>query len=291
MASTQEQKKSSPKKRSKSRSRSKKNRFLVPGLILGAAVCLALGMMLGMGVAFRIDDPLVITQPPETQQTLPPNPYSPSDFSYNELGLLTCSDPDVRMGIDVSDHQGWIDWQQVAQAGVEFAFIRIGYRGYSEGGIFQDEYAHYNLTAARDAGIEIGVYFYSQAVNEEEAAEEAAWCLELLEDYEIDLPVVFDWEYVSAEARTGSMDPETLTRCAQIFCNTVISRGYQAMVYFNPHLAQDYYHLLHLQHYPFWLAMYTSEMDYPHRVDYWQYTDQGTLPGIDTPVDINLKLS
>ena len=136
----------------------------------------------------------------------------------------------------------------------------------------------------------MGAYFYSQAVSEEEAAEEAAWCIDFLKEYEINLPVVFDWEYVSQEARTGSMDRELLTRCAQVFCEKIEQAGYDAMVYFNPHLATDYYDLLQLQNYPFWLAMYTSVMDYPHRVDYWQYTDQGSLPGIDTTVDINLKL-
>ena len=103
--------------------------------------------------------------------------------------------------------------------------------------------------------------------------------------------MVFDWEYVSEEARTGAMDGQTLTRCAQVFCQTIEAAGYDAMVYFNPHLATDYYDLLQLQQYPFWLAMYTAVMDYPHKVDYWQYTDQGNLPGIDTTVDINLKLS
>ena len=102
--------------------------------------------------------------------------------------------------------------------------------------------------------------------------------------------MVYDWEYVSAEARTGNMDGQTLTRCATVFCQKVEQAGYEPMVYFIPHLAGDYYDLLQLRQYPFWLAMYTAVMDYPHRVEYWQYTDQGSVPGIDTTVDINLKL-
>jgi len=299
MSSTPEKKKTSTKKKTSSSSGKKrgkyakkkqKTNYLLPALSGLAVVCLLIGMLAWLGGAFSRPEPAVITEPAVTEETLPPNPFSAADFSYNDQGFLTCAAPGVQMGIDVSDHQGWIDWDRVAQSGVSFVFVRIGYRGYSEGGLFQDEYAHYNLTAARAAGLQVGAYFYSQAVNEEEAAQEADWCVELLKDYEIDLPVVFDWEYVSQEARTGAMDGQTLTRCARTFCSAVENAGYEAMVYFNPHLATDYYDLLQLQSYPFWLAMYTAVMDYPHRVDYWQYTDQGAVPGIDTTVDINLKL-
>ena len=280
---------SKKKKTGKYAKKNQKPNYLLPALSGLAVVCLLVGL-LWFGGAFSQPEPTQITEPPVTLETLPPNPFSAGDFTYNDSGYLTCSNPEVQMGIDVSDHQGWIDWYQVKDSGVSFAFIRIGYRGYSQGGLFADEYAHYNLTTAREAGLQVGAYFYSQAVSEEEAAEEAAWCIDFLKEYEIDLPVVFDWEYVSQEARTGSMDGALLTRCAQVFCGEIEKAGYDAMVYFNPHLATDYYDLLQLQNYPFWLAMYTSVMDYPHRVDYWQYTDQGSLPGIDTTVDINLKL-
>ena len=280
---------SKKKKTGKYAKKNQKPNYLLPALSGLAVVCLLVGL-LWFGGAFSQPEPTQITEPPVTLETLPPNPFSAGDFTYNDSGYLTCSTPEVQMGIDVSDHQGWIDWYQVKDSGVSFAFVRIGYRGYSQGGLFADEYAHYNLTTAREAGLQVGAYFYSQAVSEEEAAEEAAWCIDFLKEYEIDLPVVFDWEYVSQEARTGSMDGELLTRCAQVFCGEIEKAGYDAMVYFNPHLATDYYDLLQLQNYPFWLAMYTSVMDYPHRVDYWQYTDQGSLPGIDTTVDINLKL-
>lgn len=300
MRNTPEKKKIPKMKKTSSSARKKKGRFekknpkknyILPVLSGLALVCLLVAFFSRAGDAPVQTEPEVTTAPPVTQETLPPNLYSPEDFTYNENGFLSCSSADVQMGVDVSDHQGWIDWYQVADSGVSYAFIRIGYRGYSEGGLFADEYAHYNLTTARDAGLRVGAYFYSQAVSAEEAAEEAAWCIEFLKNYEIDLPVAFDWEYVSEKARTGAVDGATLTRCAEIFCQTIENGGYEAMVYFNPHLATDYYDLLQLQEYPFWLAMYTSVMDYPHRVDYWQYTDQGILPGIDTTVDINLKLS
>lgn len=299
MANNPENKKTSAKKKSSSSTRKKKGKYtkkmrqpnyLLPALSGLALVCLLVALISWMGGTFS-PEPTEVTQPTQPRETLPPNPFTASDFGYNAQGYLTGTSTPLEMGIDVSDHQGWIDWQQVAGSGVSFAFIRIGYRGYSEGGLFTDEYAHYNLTAAKDAGLQVGAYFYSQALDEEEAAQEAAFCIDFLKKYEIDLPVVFDWEYVSQEARTGAMDGQTLTRCAQTFCQAIGDAGYEAMVYFNSHLANDYYDLLQLRQYPFWLAMYTAVMDYPHRVDYWQYTDQGTLPGIDTTVDINLKLS
>ena len=296
MATTPEKKKtptkgktasSSRKRRGKYSKSRKKTSLLMPAILGIGVVCVLLVILGWLGGSFA-PAPVQETEPPFTGETLPPNPYSAADFSYNDRSWLTAEGTET--GIDVSDHQGWIDWQQVADSGVTFAFIRIGYRGYSEGGMFTDEYAHYNLTAAREAGLRTGVYFYSQALNEEEAAEEAAFCVKFLKEYEIDLPVVYDWEYVSAEARTGNMDGQTLTRCAAVFCQKVEQAGYEPMVYFNPHLAGDYYDLLQLRQYPFWLAMYTAVMDYPHRVEYWQYTDQGSVPGIDTTVDINLKL-
>ena len=296
MATTPEKKKTPTKRKTSSSSRKrrgkysksrKKTNLLMPAILGIGVVCVLLVILGWLGGAFA-PAPVQETEPPFTVETLPPNPYSAADFSYNDRSWLTAEGTET--GIDVSDHQGWIDWQQVADSGVTFAFIRIGYRGYSEGGMFTDEYAHYNLTAAREAGLRTGVYFYSQALNEEEAAEEAAFCVKFLKEYEIDLPVVYDWEYVSAEARTGNMDGQTLTRCATVFCQKVEQAGYEPMVYFNPHLAGDYYDLLQLRQYPFWLAMYTAVMDYPHRVEYWQYTDQGSVPGIDTTVDINLKL-
>ena len=224
-----------------------------------------------------------------TVQTLPTNPYSPGDFTYDENGFLTCTAADTRLGIDVSDHQREIDWQQVAQAGIEFAFVRIGYRGYSEGGIYADEYAPRNIENAQANGLDVGVYFYSQALTPGEAVEEAEFCLEFLESYDIQLPVVFDWEYVSTEARTGMMDMQTLTACAIAFCETVRTAGYEAMLYANPDIARNFLDLRQLQDYPFWLALYSDTMDYPHRMDYWQYTAGGTVPGITGNVDINLQ--
>ena len=142
--------------------------------------------------------------------TLEKNPYGPSDFVTVD-GWLTCTAGPTRRGIDVSEYQGDIDWEQVRSAGFDFAFIRIGYRGYSVGDIFPDDRARENLAGAKAAGFDVGVYFYAQAITAEEAKQEAQWCLDFLAGEQLDLPVVYDWEYVSPSARTGGMDRDTLT--------------------------------------------------------------------------------
>ena len=194
----------------------------------------------------------------------------------------------TRLGLDVSEYQEDIDWETVHAAGFDFAFVRIGYRGYSVGEIFADDWARENLEGARAAGLDVGVYFYSQAISPEEAAEEARWCLNFLAGESLDLPVVYDWEWVGPEARTGGMDKASLTECAQIFCTAIEAAGYQPMIYFNSHVGRDLLDLEALSQYPFWLAQYKEQMNYPHQVDFWQYTETGTVPGIEGDVDIDL---
>ena len=215
------------------------------------------------------------------------NPYGPEDF-VTVGGFVTCTAGPTRLGLDVSEYQEDIDWETVHAAGFDFAFVRIGYRGYSVGEIFADDWARENLEGARAAGLDVGVYFYSQAISPEEAAEEARWCLNFLSGESLDLPVVYDWEWVGPEARTGGMDKASLTECAQIFCTTIEAAGYQPMIYFNSHVGRDLLDLEALSQYPFWLAQYKEQMNYPHQVDFWQYTETGTVPGIEGDVDIDL---
>ena len=218
------------------------------------------------------------------------NPYGPGDCS-SLGGYVTCTAGPTRRGIDVSEYQEKIDWAAVKAGGFDFAFIRIGYRGYTNGEIFPDDLARENLAGARAAGIDVGVYFYSQAVSPEEAAAEARWCLEFLGSEMLDLPLVYDWEWVSAEARTGGMDKATLTECAKTFPQTIENGGYQPMLYFNSHISRDLLDLQELAQYPFWLAQYKEKMDYPYQVDFWQYTEEGTVPGIKGDVDIDLMFT
>ena len=227
------------------------------------------------------------TEPPETQ---PVSYYNPDDFQLDENGFMTCLTADYATGIDVSFYQGEIDWQQVRNAGVEFVFIRVGGRGTTKGNIYEDEKAQDYYQGAKAAGLKVGAYFFSQALTPKEAEEEAWYVLQAVASWEMDLPVVYDWEWGGEGSRTDNMDPRMLTMCCQSFCNTVKNAGLSPMIYFNAYQGLKQMELETLQQYPFWLAMYDSPMEFPYRVDYWQYSASGTVPGIDTIVDLNIFL-
>lgn len=235
-------------------------------------------------------EPAPVTVPIEPPYTLPVSPYVPEDFIYAG-DYLSCAAGETVMGIDVSSHQGEIDWQEVAASGVKFAFIRLGYRGYNSGTLHVDEFAQRNLNAARAAGIQIGAYFFSQAVTVEEAEEEARQAVEILDHLALDLPLVYDWEYVSETARTANVDRRLLTDCTLAFCTGVEKAGYAPMVYFNSSQITDLLYGEELEQYPWWLAKYDPAMAFPCRVDMWQYTNQGAVPGINGDVDINLMFT
>lgn len=206
---------------------------------------------------------------------------------------MTCAAPEARpaLGVDVSSHQGEIDWRAAAGDGVEFAMIRAGGRYYGSGLLFEDKFFRQNLEGAAAAGLETGVYFFSQAVTAEEAREEARFLLELLDGRTLDGPVVFDWENISgAAARTDGVDPATVTAMADAFCREVEAAGYSPMIYFNQHIAYLLYDLEGVAHYPFWIAQYGTEPGFYYDFQMWQYTDAGTVAGIDGPVDLNLRL-
>lgn len=268
---------------------SKHNRTSSPGrvLLLPMLGTIVLILVIMVGLLNRNDSSWQSGTEVSTVATLPVNPYSPEDFEYRG-NYLTCTTGKTRLGVDVSEHQQNINWAQVADAGMEFAFVRIGYRGYTEGKLYQDESAEQNLTGAKNAGLKIGAYFYSQAISTEEAAQEAAFCISFLQKFDLDLPVVFDWEYVNSDARTANVDMQTITDCAKAFCKAIEDAGYEAMVYFNPSITTSHLDLLQLQDYSFWLSLYSDTMDYPHKVDFWQYTQDAKVPGIPGDTDVNL---
>lgn len=219
--------------------------------------------------------------------SLAPNPLTPENFAY-EGDYLTCLSAEAVLGIDVSVWQGQIDWEQVKAAGVRFAMIRLGYRSMNEGTIHEDSMARANYTGARAAGITVGAYFFSQAVSPEEAEQEAEFVLELVEEWELEMPIVYDWEHTGQDTRTADVDARTLTDCVNTFCRTVEAQGHKAMVYFNAHQAEHSMYLEELAGYPFWFAQYDQMLECPYRVDMWQYTNKGRVPGISTDVDMNL---
>ena len=224
--------------------------------------------------------------------TIPPeeNPYNRWDFQYSSQNFLLCERQASYPGVDVSAHQGEIDWQQVKDAGIRFAIIRLGYRGYGSGKLVEDEYAKDNLKNAKEAGLPVGAYFFSQALNIKEVDEEIEFLLEVLGDQELDMPIILDWEIPTEDSRTAGMDGRTLTDMQLHFCETMKEKGFVPMVYFNWHMSRNLLRLNELEEYPFWLALYQDRMTYPYRVEMWQYTDQGRVPGIGTNVDINVYI-
>ena len=248
--------------------------------VLAVLVLLALILTLGRFTAAVPEE----TEPPSA---LAENPYSVSDFEYKD-GYLTCTAADTRLGIDVSEHQQAVDWSQVKAAGIDFVMIRMGYRGYTEGKLFLDSSFASHYLGARAAGLDVGFYFFSQATSPAEAREEAEYLLSRTGWLNPQMGIVYDWEYISADARTGTTDGATVTECAIAFCETIAAAGHRPMVYFNPHQVDTGLDLEKLTPYGFWLAMYSDEMTFPWQVDMWQYTAEGAVPGIDGPVDINL---
>lgn len=196
-----------------------------------------------------------------------------------------------RFGIDVSDSQGYIDWQQVANDGVEFAIVRVGYRGTSTGEVHVDEYFDYNIDSAKSNGIDVGVYFYSQAISEDEAREEAQLCLTEINNRKLQYPVVYDYEETEAhDGRADGISAEQAAANARAFCEAIEDAGYSAMIYGNPNDLSDYEQSV-LDEYPIWYAEYGSLPTASHAFTMWQYTNQGSIAGIDTDVDLDIDLT
>ena len=213
---------------------------------------------------------------------------TPEDFSYDGA-YLACNAKPFERGVDVSHYQGEIDWQKVRDAGFTFAIIRIGGRGYGEEGrLYEDESAQRNYEGAKAAGLKVGAYFFSQAITEIEAREEAHYALSLIEDWEMDLPLVFDWEYMGEDARTAEMEEADKIRFTKAFCKVVEYAGVEPMVYVAPWASVDY--MLAVEQYPIWLVLYSDQMTFKYHFDYWQYSCTGKVPGIEGDVDINLYI-
>ena len=193
-------------------------------------------------------------------------------------------------GIDVSEYQGFIDWKQVKDSGIDFAFIRIGCRTYADGGIIYDNRFKENLYSADRAGIHTGVYFFSQALTVEEAIEEADAVIEAIKPFNITYPVVFDWEIIYEDyARTDEISIDSLADCCVAFCERVKQAGYTPMIYQNTSTLLSKVDLPRVKEYDIWLAEYNDEPTYYYDFKIWQYASDGRVPGIATDVDMNVS--
>ena len=269
------------------------------------ALALLAGIIVGVVLLLQNQQPQAPQPPQETKTSVQVNPLpepepappeettlSPQDFQY-EGEYLTCLSAPTQLGIDISQLQGEIDWQAVKEAGITFVIIRVGGRGYGmKGVLYTDDLAQINYEGAKAAGIQVGVYFFSQATSIREAQEEASLVLKQIKGWELDFPVVYDWERMEYnDSRTLYTNARTVTDCMKAFCKEITRAGYEPMVYFNPDHASDTFYIEEVTAYDFWLAYYTDWMDYPYKVDMWQYTNKGRVPGIEGDVDINLYFS
>lgn len=225
---------------------------------------------------------------------LPKNTYNADGFSSDDTFKYYKENGKVKSycGVDVSRYQGDIDWGALKSQGVDFAMLRVGGRGYSEdGSLYEDEMFEKNAEAAKKAGINVGVYFFSQAVNEQEGIEEADFVLNKISKFKISYPVVFDWEVIGTEsARSDAATVDGLTSAAKAFCDKVSSKGYTPMIYSNENCFYFKYDLSKLKGIDLWLVDYDSDIpDFYYNYTMWQYSYTGTLDGIDGDVDLNIS--
>lgn len=221
------------------------------------------------------------------------HPYDWACLSNAEEGIKYTGDVryGIRKGIDVSEHQGTVDWEKVKAAGYEFAILRIGYRGYGTvGSLHVDARFHENIAGAKASGLDVGGYFFSQAVNEEETLEEAVFVLENLNGYGLELPIVFDPERIRDDtARTDNISGEQFTKNTVLFCEKIKEAGYQPMVYSNLVWEAFEFDMEELADYPIWYADYEIVPQTPYRFTFWQYSEKGQVDGIEGAVDLDLQ--
>ena len=225
-------------------------------------------------------------------QTLPQHTYDfdnlvpvDNEIQYQVNGVSTGI-----KGIDISKYQGEVDWEKVKADGVEFVILRLGYRGYETGKVILDETFEANVKGATEAGIEVGVYFFSQAITQAEAIEEATMVLDYIKDYDITYPVVYDAEEIyDANARTNVLTTEQRTDFTITFCEQIKAAGYTPMIYGNIKWMVAQLDLTQLTQYDKWFAQYFKEPFFPYDFQMWQYTATGKVDGIEGDVDINIS--
>ncbi|MBR2562165.1 MAG: hypothetical protein IKE31_08465 [Eubacterium sp.] len=224
----------------------------------------------------------------------PRNDYDKNAFEESETGQRSYTDTKKytsRCGIDVSEFNGEIDWNQVKQAGYEFVFIRLGYRGYESGELYMDALFEKNLQGAQEAGLDVGVYFFSQAATEDEAREEAAYVLHQLDGIDLQLPVMYDPEAISFDtARTDKVTGSQFSKNALVFCKEIEKGGYEAGYYANLKWLVFMLDMKALEEYDVWFAGYDAQPQSPYAFTFWQYSDTGEVPGVPENTDLDIQL-
>lgn len=245
------------------------------------------------GEIITINDPLLGIIEIEAVEGAAKNTYVNADFVTDENGLKSYYvDGNIASctGIDLSEYQGSVDFEALKQSGIDYVMLRIGGRYYSEKGeMYTDSLFDEYYKGAKAAGLEVGAYFFSQAINIEEAQSEAEYIINALSGYDLDYPVAFDWETIEDDkARTDVVTGEILTDCAIEFCNTLNEAGYNTIIYSNTSLMYYMYDLERLKEYEFWVADYADYPSMYYHFTMWQYTPNGVINGIEGPVDLNI---
>lgn len=219
------------------------------------------------------------------------SPYT--DITYTHADVF--DGLNIYNGIDVSKYNKTVDWEKVKAAGIEFVFVRVGYRGYGiSGTLAADVCFESHVTGALAAGLKVGLYYYTEAINTEEAIEEAQYCIEKAKDYNITLPIVYDYETTTVNGtKTGrkynaKLSKAAATKNCQAFCDTIQNAGYTPMIYANKYDLSTLIDGAALgQSYKIWLANYTSKTTYTGAYEFWQYSEKGSVDGISGNVDCN----
>ncbi len=212
-----------------------------------------------------------------------------SDKDRTEIKKAQAVTGSSTLGIDVSKWQGEIDWDKVKNAGIDFVIIRCGYRGSVTGSLVEDPYFLQNIRGATSSGLKVGVYFFTQALNEVEAVEEASMVVSLLGNYELQYPVFIDTEGAGGEGRADNLDAETRTTVCEAFCRTIENAGFEAGVYASRNWYNNNLNTSELEDYVIWLAEYRSAPLYQGYYRMWQYTSKGKVDGIEGNVDMNIS--
>lgn len=192
-------------------------------------------------------------------------------------------------GTDLSKYQEYVDFNKLKKAGVDFVMLRLGARGYTTGQLVLDEFFERNIKSATDAGLMVGVYFFSQAITEEEALEEANFVIDHLQGYEITYPIAYDMEYIPNDAsRIDGLTKKDKTAIAKKFMDRVKEAGYHPLLYGKKEWLIKQVDLARLSEYDAWLAQYSDIPDYPYQFTMWQYSASGKLDGISGYADLDI---
>lgn len=259
--------------------------------MLGIIIVIALGGFFLASLVMNKEE--IVEEYGEKIEIVPYTNYDWSHLKKNDLRYSYEDDNYTSMfGIDVAAHQDKINWSKVKEAGVEFAYIRLGYRGALEGILHTDEQFERNYKGASDNEIKLGVYWYAQPANIYEAVEEAKYVLDVLGDRNIDLPIVLDFEetefYTGELSRMHDMSPTDRTKVAKAFCDEIIKNNHEVIIYTNLYWAETFYDWNVLSDYPVWYAQYATYPNFDKPFVMWQYTDNGYIDGIDRNVDFDI---